>query len=153
MAVVVAANDAIIAEAVQRLRAGGVVAFPTETVYGLGGDTFNPTALALILQIKGRPADNPLIAHVLDADQARRITTGWDARCDDLAARFWPGPLTLVLPRADSVPAQATAGLSTIAVRSPSHPVARRLLESSGSPISAPSANRSRRTLRMLMIC
>jgi len=136
---------AAINEAAARLRAGGVVAFPTETVYGLGADTFNPEAIERIYRLKGRPADNPLIAHVLDVGQARHLTRRWDDRCDALAKRFWPGPLTLVLMRADRVPPEATADLPTIAVRSPRHAAARALLRAFGGPISAPSANRSGR--------
>jgi L-threonylcarbamoyladenylate synthase len=132
-----------IAEAVAALRAGGVVAFPTETVYGLGGDTFNAQALARIYQIKARPPANPLIAHVASPLQARRLVEAWDDCCEELARRFWPGPLTLVLARAGDVPAAASAGLPTIAVRCPRHPVALDLLRSFGGPVSAPSANRS----------
>jgi len=136
-------NPKNIAEAAARLRAGGVVVFPTETVYGLGAETFNPAAVGLIYQVKGRPSNNPLIAHVIDAAGARRLTTRWDDRCEALVARFWPGPLTLVLPKSHDVPTRSTAGLNTIAVRSPAHPVARQLLELVGTPLSAPSANRS----------
>ncbi|MHC4413952.1 MAG: L-threonylcarbamoyladenylate synthase [Planctomycetota bacterium] len=132
-----------IAEAVRVLRDGLVVAFPTETVYGLGADTFNVRALERVYELKGRPARNPLIAHVAGREQARRVVARWDERCDDLAARFWPGPLTLVLPRGADVPERATAGWPTIAVRAPAHPVARRLLGAFCGSISAPSANRS----------
>ena len=139
------ANDHALELAVRRWREGGVVAFPTETVYGLGADTLNRAALRAVYELKGRPANNPLIAHVLDAEQAQTIARQWDARCDMLARSFWPGPLTIVVNKSSRVPAEATAGLPTIAVRSPAHPVARRLLEKFGSPISAPSANRSGR--------
>ena len=122
---------------------GGVVVFPTETVYGIGGLTCSSEAIDSIYRIKGRPSRNPLIAHVLDATMARMVVDSWDRLCDELAERFWPGPLTLVLPRRSSVPSRSTAGLDTIAVRSPGHPVARELLELVGEPISAPSANRS----------
>lgn len=136
-----------IQQAAEILRAGGVVAFPTETVYGLGACTFNERAIDLVYTIKGRPADNPLIAHVIDSEQAREIVAAgaWDDRCELLATRFWPGPLTLVLPKSKRVPDQATAGRPTVAVRSPRHPIARSLLETLGEPISAPSANRSGR--------
>jgi L-threonylcarbamoyladenylate synthase len=146
MPIVHPTNDAI-CEAARRLRAGGIVAFPTETVYGLGADTYNEEAIARVYRTKGRPFDNPLIAHVLDASQARSLTTpgGWDDRCDALADRFWPGPLTIIVPKSANVPALATAGYATIAVRAPSHVVARALLREFGSPISAPSANRSGR--------
>jgi L-threonylcarbamoyladenylate synthase len=135
-----------IAHAAGVLHAGGAVAFPTETVYGLGALTLNQAGLEQVYQLKGRPASNPLIAHVLDASQARLLIApgAWDARCHALAERFWPGPLTLVLPKASRVPDRATAGLPTIAVRSPAHQVARALIEKAG-PISAPSANRSGR--------
>ncbi|RLS45698.1 MAG: threonylcarbamoyl-AMP synthase [Planctomycetota bacterium] len=130
-------------EAAARIEAGGVVAFPTETVYGLGASTFAVEGLKMIYEIKGRPSDNPLIAHVLDAVEARTLVSGWDLRCSRLAAKFWPGPLTMILNKAIDVPDEATAGLQTIAVRSPMHPVARALLYAVDGPISAPSANRS----------
>jgi L-threonylcarbamoyladenylate synthase len=132
-----------IEEAAARLRAGQPVAFPTETVYGLGAGTLDADALDAVYALKGRPSDNPLIAHVASAAHAAGIVRGWDERCDALAERFWPGPLTLVLPKARLVPARATAGLDTIAVRSPRHAVAADLLAAYGAPISAPSANRS----------
>ena len=106
----VKATDDAIAEAAERLRAGRLVAFPTETVYGLGADTLNATALKRVFDLKQRPAANPLIAHVLDEMQARRVVAWWDDRCVLLARHFWPGPLTLVLPRGDDVPQEATAG-------------------------------------------
>ncbi len=136
-------SEAVIATAADRLRQGEPVAFPTETVYGLGADTFSETALQRVYALKGRPADNPLIAHVLDADQARRVTAAWDDRCELLARGCWPGALTIVAVKASGVPGIATAGWPSIAVRAPAHPVARRLLEVFGGPISAPSANRS----------
>lgn len=137
-------SDAI-AEASQLLERGRLVVFPTETVYGLGADTTNAKAIELIYALKGRPADNPLIAHVLDDVQARRIVAKWDDRCALLSERFWPGPLTLVLGRGETVEPSATAGLDTIAVRAPRHVVARALLHAFGRSISAPSANRSGR--------
>ena len=133
----------VVNEAAEVLRASGVVAFPTETVYGLGAATRDTAALDRVYAMKGRPADNPLIAHVLDAEGARDLAAVWSDAADALAARFWPGPLTLVVPRADDVPDQATAGRPTIAVRAPNHDVARALLAALGGPISAPSANRS----------
>ena len=141
---IAAPTEDMIALAVSRLRSGNVVAFATETVYGLGADTFNPAALERIYQIKGRPFNNPLIAHVLDWDQARLVcdvSAAGESRfasfdtAKELASRFWPGPLTLVLPKAPRVPPQATAGLATIAVRAPAHPVARKL----GQRFSRPS--------------
>ena len=126
------------------LAAGGLVAFPTETVYGLGADAGNGEAIARLYAAKGRPSFNPLIAHVADAEAARRIAR-FDAAAEKLAAAFWPGPLTLVLPkRADGGVADlALAGLDSVAVRVPAHPVARELLAAFKGPVVAPSANRS----------
>lgn len=123
------------------LRAGGVVAFPTETVYGLGADAFDATAVARIFEIKGRPAFDPLIVHVLDETMLRLVAESVSPAASELAARFWPGPLTLVLPKRAGVPDIVTAGLPTVAVRMPAHPVARELLERAGRPLAAPSAN------------
>lgn len=133
-----------LARAAALLRAGELVAFPTETVYGLGGDATNDRAVAAIFAAKDRPKFNPLIVHVADADDARRMVT-FDARADALAAKYWPGPLTLVLPRrADcAVSLLAGAGLATLAVRVPANPVAHELLRAAGRPVAAPSANRS----------
>ena len=120
------------------------MAFPTETVYGLGGDATNERAVAKIFEAKGRPQFNPLISHVLDAGEAQRLVQ-WNETADKLAARFWPGPLTLVLPRAKDSPIAllATAGLDTAAIRAPAHPMAQALIRAAGRPIAAPSANRS----------
>jgi L-threonylcarbamoyladenylate synthase len=133
-----------IAEAAALLRAGKLVAFPTETVYGLGGDATNDRAVAAIFEAKGRPQFNPLISHVLDAAAAQSLVQ-WNETAEKLAARFWPGPLTLVLPRATGSPISllATAGLDTVAIRAPSHSVAQGLIRAAGRPIAAPSANRS----------
>lgn len=139
----VASDDAGIREAAACIRGGGVAAFPTETVYGLGASTLAPDALRKVYELKGRPSDNPLIAHVVDAVDAKMLVAEWDRRCNRLAAAFWPGPLTLILPRGDMVPDEAVAGLPSIAVRSPMHPVARSLLYAVDGPVSAPSANRS----------
>ena len=111
-----------IAEAARLILEGGLVAFPTETVYGLGGDATNERAVAAIFEAKGRPQFNPLISHVLDAGEAKRLVR-WSDTAEKLAARFWPGPLTLVLPRAKESPIAllATAGLDTVAVRAPAH--------------------------------
>ncbi len=132
------------AAAARGLAEGGLVAFPTETVYGLGADATNPKAIARLYRAKGRPAFNPLIAHVGDLAAARRIAD-FDATAMALAEAFWPGPLTLVLPRsADCAVAElATAGLDTIAVRVPAHPVALAILRAFGGPVVAPSANLS----------
>ena len=133
-----------IADAARLIREGELVAFPTETVYGLGGDATNERAVAKIFEAKGRPQFNPLISHVLDAGEARRLVE-WSETADKLAARFWPGPLTLVLPRAEDSPIAllATAGLDTAAIRAPAHPMAQALIRAAGRPIAAPSANRS----------
>jgi L-threonylcarbamoyladenylate synthase len=133
-----------IAEAARLLRDGQLVAFPTETVYGLGGDATNERAVAAIFEAKGRPEFNPLISHVLGADEAKHFVR-WNDIADRLAARFWPGPLTLVLPRSPGSPISllATAGLDTVAIRAPSHSVAQGLIRATGRPIAAPSANRS----------
>jgi len=141
---VLPADPAAIAEAARCLGAGGLVAFPTETVYGLGADAGNAAAVARLYAAKARPSFNPLIAHVPDVSAARRLAV-FDATSGALAAAFWPGPLTLVLPRAPGCPVAelATAGLDSIAVRVPAHPVARALLEACGGPVVAPSANRS----------
>lgn len=135
-----------IERAAAALRAGGLVIVPTETVYGLAADAGDPRAVAGVYEAKGRPAFNPLIAHVADAAAARRIAR-FDARAEALAARFWPGPLTLVLPVADTsaVCDLARAGLETVAVRAPAHPVTHALLQAFGGPVVAPSANRSGR--------
>jgi L-threonylcarbamoyladenylate synthase len=131
-------------EAARTLAAGGLVAFPTETVYGLGADATNGTAVARLYEAKGRPSFNPLIAHVADAATARTLAR-FDPAAERLAAAFWPGPLTLVLPRLAACPVAelATSGLDTIAVRVPSHPLARAILAAFGRPVVAPSANRS----------
>ncbi len=138
------ATEPSIAEAAQALRDGRLVAFPTETVYGLGADATNGRAVARIFVVKGRPRFNPLIVHVLDIEAARAVGQ-FNATAESLAAAFWPGPLTLVLPRQWSagISDLATAGLDTIAVRVVEHPVARALLQAFGGPVAAPSANRS----------
>jgi L-threonylcarbamoyladenylate synthase len=137
-------DQASIDEAARLIREGELVAFPTETVYGLGGDATNERAVAKIFEAKGRPQFNPLISHVLDAGEAKRLVQ-WSDVADKLAARFWPGPLTLVLPRAKGSPIAllATAGLDTAAIRAPAHPMAQALIRAAGRPIAAPSANRS----------
>jgi L-threonylcarbamoyladenylate synthase len=139
---IVAADAAAIADAAERLRAGELVAFPTETVYGLGARALDPAALLRIFRAKGRPATHPLIAHVPDARAAAALSSRWDERAQALAERFWPGPLTLVVPRAPSVPAELSGGKPTVAVRAPAHPVALALLRDLGEPLAAPSANR-----------
>ncbi len=124
------------------LRSGGLVAFPTETVYGLGGLALNEASLARIFAAKGRPLTHPLIAHVLDMAQAQTLTTLVTPSAKRLAAAFWPGPLTLVCDRAEHVPALLTGGSPSVAIRAPAHPIARALLAAVAEPIAAPSANR-----------
>ncbi|MBO4222177.1 L-threonylcarbamoyladenylate synthase [Bradyrhizobium neotropicale] len=138
------AGTAATAAAADVLAKGGLVAFPTETVYGLGADATNATAIAHLYQAKGRPAFNPLIAHVGDLAAARRIAR-FDAVATALAEAFWPGPLTLVLPKTEGCPVAelATAGLDTVAVRVPAHAIARDILRALGRPVVAPSANLS----------
>ncbi|MCU0519432.1 MAG: L-threonylcarbamoyladenylate synthase [Anaerolineae bacterium] len=131
-----------IARAAAVIRAGGLVAFPTETVYGLGANALDPEAVAGIFRAKDRPAYDPLIVHLLDATVLPDVVSQVPDVALELIARFWPGPLTLVLPRGPQVPTQVTAGGDTVAVRVPSHPVARALLAAAQVPIAAPSANR-----------
>jgi L-threonylcarbamoyladenylate synthase len=138
-----APDPGVIARAAGIIRAGGLVAFPTETVYGLGAAALDAGAVAGIFLAKGRPATNPLIVHVADTESARAIVTEWPDDAELLTARFWPGPLTLVLPRRPEVPDIVTAGGPTVAVRNPAHPVALALIRQSGTPVAAPSANRS----------
>ena len=141
---ILTAGAAAVAVAARSLGAGGLVAFPTETVYGLGADATNPAAIARLYQAKGRPAFNPLIAHVSDLAAARQMAR-FDATALALAEAFWPGPLTLVLPKtADCAVADlATAGLHTVAIRVPAHGIARDILRAFGRPVVAPSANLS----------
>jgi L-threonylcarbamoyladenylate synthase len=134
-----------LSRAVEILRAGGLVAFPTETVYGLGANALDADAVARIFAAKGRPATNPVIVHVASVEQVASIAADWPEDAARLAAAFWPGPLTLVLPRRCGVPDVVTAGGPTVAVRIPAHPVALRLLAMLGLPVAAPSANRSNR--------
>lgn len=141
---IVEPTAATIVAAAKLLIDGKLVAFPTETVYGLGGDATNERAVAAIFEAKGRPQFNPLISHVLDTAEAQRFVR-WSDTAERLASRFWPGALTLVLPRAEgsTIALLATAGLDTVAIRAPSHPVAQALIRAAGRPIAGPSANRS----------
>ncbi|MEV0324322.1 L-threonylcarbamoyladenylate synthase [Streptomyces sp. NPDC050658] len=141
--VIVSADAAGLDQASRVLRAGGVCAFPTETVYGLGADAFSTPAIAEIYRLKNRPDWNPLIVHALDADMARSLARVWPGVAVELAHRFWPGPLTLVVDRAAHVPDAVSAGTGTVALRVPAHPVALDLLAACGLPLAAPSANRS----------
>jgi len=130
-----------IARAAECLRAGGLVAFPTETVYGLGAHALDAAAVRRLFEAKGRPANDPLIVHVASANDVRGLVARIPPHGELLAARFWPGPLTLVMPKSPRIPLEVTAGLDTVAIRMPAHPVARALLEAAQVPIAAPSAN------------
>ena len=138
-------DDALLMPAAQAIRQGELVAFPTETVYGLGANALDGTAVARIFAVKGRPADNPLIIHLADLDALSQLIDHLPPLAEKLFAAFSPGPLTLVLPRSRQVPDEVTAGLETVAIRLPAHPIARRLIQLAGLPIAAPSANRSGR--------
>jgi L-threonylcarbamoyladenylate synthase len=130
-----------LARAAQLIRSGDLVAFPTETVYGLGANALDPAAIEKIYAAKGRPATSPLIVHVSSIEMARGLVREWPERAEKLAATFWPGPLTLVLPKQPHVPDRLTAGLDTVGVRMPAHSIALALIQEAGVPIAAPSAN------------
>ncbi|MGC8743513.1 MAG: L-threonylcarbamoyladenylate synthase [Verrucomicrobiia bacterium] len=132
-------------EAVALLKAGDVVALPTETVYGLAANAFNPAAVEKIFKIKGRPSNNPLIVHISDIEMAKRCVREWNEAAQRLADNFWPGPLTIVLPKSDSIPSVVTAGGDTVGVRFPAHTVIQRVIKHCGFPLAAPSANVSNR--------
>ncbi len=131
-----------IGQAAELIRSGRLVAFPTETVYGLGANALDPAAVRRIFEAKGRPSTSPLIVHVDSEEMARRLVTQWPDAAVKLTARHWPGPLTLVLPKDSQVPDEVTAGLNTVGIRMPAHPVALALIRAAGVPIAAPSANR-----------
>jgi L-threonylcarbamoyladenylate synthase len=141
MTAVVGTDRASIQRAAECLRDGGLVAFPTETVYGLGAHALDATAVRRLFAAKGRPANDPLIVHVSSLEQAVVLTTGMPEEARALGNEFWPGPLTMVLKRHESVPREVTAGRDTVAVRVPAHPVARALIDATGFPVAAPSAN------------
>ncbi len=124
------------------LRAGKLVAFPTETVYGLGANALDGEAVARIFAAKGRPQTSPIIVHVSSMEMARQVVSEWPQPAESLAQKFWPGPLTLVLKKQAAVPDLVTAGLDTVGVRMPAHPVALALIEAAQVPVAAPSANR-----------
>jgi L-threonylcarbamoyladenylate synthase len=124
------------------IRAGGLVAFPTETVYGLGANALDPVAVERIYAAKGRPPESPLIVHAADTAMARSLALEWPEQAEAWAARYWPGPLTMVVKKAPHVPDRVTAGLPTVALRVPAHPVALALIRAAGVPLAAPSANR-----------
>src|SRR3954469_3611130 len=131
-----------IKEAAERIRAGELVAFPTETVYGLGANALDTAAVAKIYELKGRPSASPLIVHAASIEMARALVTEWPDEAERLARAYWPGPLTLVLPKSVSIPDIVTAGLWTVGVRVPAHPIALELITAAGVPLAAPSANR-----------
>jgi L-threonylcarbamoyladenylate synthase len=134
--------DPALLEAAAILRSGGLVAFPTETVYGLGANALNAQAVEKIFAAKQRPHWDPVIVHVADIAEARKLTTSWPDAVERLAAAFWPGPLTMLLPRTAQIPDICTAGRAKVGLRMPSHPVAKALIAASGVPVAAPSANR-----------
>ena len=140
----------IIEEAGEVLREGGLVAFPTETVYGLGADALQEEAARKTYEAKGRPSDNPLIVHIADYEDLKKIAVNIPAETDILAAHFWPGPLTMIFEKSDVVPYGTTGGLDTVAVRMPVDPVAQALIRAAGGFVSAPSANTSGRRVRQL---
>src|SRR5580698_8810367 len=131
-----------IRRAAELLRAGRLVAFPTETVYGLGANALDEAAVRRIFEAKGRPFSSPLIVHVASIEMARALASEWPPQAELLAKRFWPGPLTIVVPRASHVPGVVTAGLPSVGLRIPAHPMARALIEGAQIPVAAPSANR-----------
>src|SRR5581483_6084998 len=135
-------EPAVIERAAERLRVGQLVVFPTETVYGLGADALQPAAVEQIFGAKERPLSDPLIVHIAHEDKLESLVTEVPAQARQLARAFWPGPLTLILPAGSCVPKLVTAGLSTVAIRMPRHPVALALIRAAGFPIAAPSANR-----------
>ena len=136
-----ALDEEVIRQAGQIIREGGLVAFPTETVYGLGGDALNPTSSQKIYEAKGRPSDNPLIVHIARLEDLDRIAADVPQAAIKLAGKFWPGPLTMIFKKRPEVPRETTGGLDTVAVRFPSHPVAAKFIEASGGFVAAPSAN------------
>ncbi len=131
-----------IKQAAALLRSGDLVAFPTETVYGLGANALDAAAVAKIYQLKGRPASSPLIVHVSSIEMAKTLVAEWPPRAEALARRYWPGPLTLVLPKTPAIPDIVSAGLPTVGIRVPNHPVALELIAEAGVPLAAPSANK-----------
>src|SRR5579871_4341617 len=135
------ADEPVLRRAAELLRRGGLVAFPTETVYGLGANALDATAIKRIFEAKGRPANNPIIVHVDGVPSAQLVADQWPNTAEKLARTFWPGPLTLILPKKASVPDIVTAAAPNVAIRMPGHAIALRLLQLAGIPIAAPSAN------------
>jgi L-threonylcarbamoyladenylate synthase len=139
---IISPTETSLTRAAQIIRDGGLIAFPTETVYGLGANALDPEAVKRIYEAKGRPFASPLIVHVADEPMARSLAADWSEIARRLAARFWPGPLTLVVKKAPAVPDLVTAGLDSVGIRVPAHPIALALVQRAGVPIAAPSANR-----------
>ena len=135
-------TEADIRKAAEILRSGGLVVFPTETVYGLGANALDASAVRKIFELKERPSNSPLIVHVASIEQARDLAADWPEIANQLAREYWPGPLTLVVPKKPIIPDEVTAGLQTVGLRVPRHPIALELLRETGLPIAAPSANR-----------
>ena len=142
MARMISTSNEEIKRAAQLLRDGRLVAFPTETVYGLGANALDPAAVQRIFEAKARPSTSPLIVHIPDIESARALAREWPEAAEKLALAFWPGPLTIVVPKIAAIPDAVTAGLDTVGLRVPAHPLAQALLKSAGVPIAAPSANR-----------
>lgn len=136
-------SDDSMTEAAYLIQSGALVAFPTETVYGLGADALNPKAVLKIFTAKNRPADNPLIVHIADLSELSRLVADVSTLTQKIIDAFWPGPLSIVFKKSELVPDEATAGLDTVVIRFPSHPTALQLISMAGTPIAAPSANRS----------
>lgn len=137
-------TEEAIARAAHLLAGGGLVAIPTETVYGLAADALDTDAVERIFAAKGRPATNPLIVHVADAAMARSLAAAWPDAAEQITTRLWPGPITVIVPRGPRIPTSVTAGGATVALRCPAHPLTRRLIATLGRPLAAPSANRSK---------
>ena len=138
-----AENPQDIARAGEILRKGGLVGIPTETVYGLAADALNGEAVKKIFQAKGRPMDNPLIVHISHIEQLQDLVAEIPESARELARRWWPGPLTMIFPKSARIPDEVSAGLPTVAVRFPAHPAARAVIDAAGTPLAAPSGNRS----------
>ena len=136
-------NESEADKAAKIIKSGGVVAIPTETVYGLAASVFDPGAIKKIFLAKGRPADNPLIVHISNLEDVFKVVSVFNEKAKALAKNFWPGPLTMILPKNEQIPSIVTAGGNSVAVRFPSHTVARKIIELSGVPLVAPSANLS----------
>ena len=136
-------DEAELLEVAQILKDGGLVAIPTETVYGLAANAYNGDAVSRVFEAKGRPTDNPMIVHISSVEEIYPLVTDFPEKARRLAEAFWPGPLTMILPKSELVPRQVAPKLETVAVRMPSHPIARRIIELAGVPLAAPSANTS----------